>query len=138
VAALTQIRVQLALPQLPPAVQRQGVNVQMKAPGILLAVDLISPDHRYDTVYPSNYAEINIYDELSRLSGVGLVNILGQRAYSMWTWLEPTRLAALDMTAGEVVQAIRDRTWTWRRATWASSRCRRASSISSCSTPCAG
>src|SRR5262245_35154484 len=105
---LTQIRVQLAMPQLPPSVQKEGVNVQMKSPNILLAVNLVSPDRRYDALYLSNYAQINIFDELSRLPGVGLVTFLGQRSYSMRAWLDPQKLASLDLTANEVVQAIRE------------------------------
>src|SRR5271170_1995686 len=80
---LTQIRVQLAMPQLPPMVQKQGVNVQMKSPNILLTVNQTSPTGRYDSLFMSNYAQINIYDDLSRLPGVGLVSFLGQREYSM-------------------------------------------------------
>ncbi len=104
---LVQTRVQLALPQLPDAVQQQGVNVKIQSPNILLAVNLISTDDRYDSLYMSNYAQINIYDELSRLPGVGLVNFLGQRQYSIRAWLDPQKLAALDMTSGEVVDAIK-------------------------------
>src|SRR5262245_1597367 len=105
---LVQIRVQLAMPQLPPSVQKQGVNVQMKSPNILLAVNLLSPDGRYDPLYLSNYAQINIFDELSRAPGVGLVTFLGQRQYSMRAWLDPQKLAALDLTASEVLQAIQE------------------------------
>jgi multidrug efflux pump len=105
---LTQIRTQLAMPQLPETVQKQGVNVQMKSPNILLTVNLVSPDNRFDSLYLSNYAQINLFDELSRLPGVGLVTFLGQRQYSMRAWLDPQKLASLDLTAGEVVQAIRE------------------------------
>src|SRR5262249_31965766 len=59
-------------------------------------------------LYLSNYAQINIFDELSRLPGVGLVTFLGQRSYSMRAWLDPQKLASLDLTANEVVQAIRE------------------------------
>lgn len=103
---LVQTRVQLAMPQLPPAVQKQGVNVQMKSPMILLTVNLLSPDGRFDTLYMSNYAQINIFDELSRLPGVGLVTFLGQRQYSMRAWLDPQKMAALELTASDVVDAI--------------------------------
>lgn len=103
---LVQTRVQLAMPQLPPSVQKQGVNVQMKSPMILLTVNMLSPDRRYDPLFLSNYAQINVFDELSRLPGVGLVTFLGQRQYSMRAWLDPQKLAALNMTAGEVVDAI--------------------------------
>src|SRR5262249_14712316 len=105
---LVQIRTQLAMPQLPETVQKQGVNVQMKSPNILLAVNLLSPDGRYDSLYMSNYAQINLFDELSRVKGVGLVTFLGQRQYSLRAWLDPQKLAARDLTAGEVINAIRE------------------------------
>lgn len=105
---LVQVRVQLAMPQLPTSVQKQGVNVQMQSPNILMAVNLISPDGRYSPLYLSNYAQINIYDELSRIKGVALVNFLGQREYSMRAWIDPMKLAAWDLTAGEVLNAIRE------------------------------
>ena len=104
---LVQVRTQLAMPQLPTTVQKQGVNVQMKSPNILLTVNLVSPDNRYDALYLSNYAQINLFDDLSRLKGVGLVTFLGQRQYSMRAWLDPQKLASLDLTAGEV-QAIQE------------------------------
>jgi multidrug efflux pump len=104
---LVQTRVQLAMAQLPESVNKQGVNVKMQSPNILLAVNLISPDGRYDSLYLSNYAQINIFDPLSRSPGVGLVNFLGQRQYSMRAWLDPQRLAAVNVTAGEVMNAIR-------------------------------
>ena len=104
---LVQTRVQLAMAQLPESVNKQGVNVKMQSPNILLAVNLISPDGRYDALYLSNYAQINIFDPLSRLPGVGLVNFLGQRQYSMRAWLDPQRLAAVNVTASEVMNAIR-------------------------------
>ncbi len=104
---MVQTRTQLAMPQLPESVQKQGVNVKIQSPNILLAVNLYSPDGRYDPTYLSNYAEINLFDELSNLPGVGLVNYLGQRQYSMRAWLQPQKLAALDMTVSEVIEAIR-------------------------------
>jgi multidrug efflux pump subunit AcrB len=105
---LVQTRVQLAQPQLPEIVAKQGVNVQMQSPNILLAVNLISPDGRYDSLYLSNYAQINIFDPLSRSPGVGLVTFLGQREYSMRAWLDPQKLASLDLTASEAMNAIRE------------------------------
>jgi multidrug efflux pump len=105
---LVQTRVQLAQPQLPESVQKQGVNVKMQSPNILLAVNMISPDGRYDPLYLSNYAQINVYDELSRVPGVGLVNFLGQRQYSMRAWLDPQKLSALDLTASEVIDAVNE------------------------------
>jgi multidrug efflux pump len=105
---LVQTRVQLAQPQLPTIVQKQGVNVKAQSPNILLAVNLISPDGRYDSLYLSNYAQINLFDPLSRAPGVGLVSFLGQRQYSMRAWLDPQKLASLDLTAGAVTEAIRE------------------------------
>jgi multidrug efflux pump len=105
---LVQIRVQLAMAQLPESVQKQGVNVQMKSPNILLTVNLVSPDGRYDPLFLSNYAQINLFDELSRSPGVGLVTFLGQRQYSMRAWLDPQKLASLDLTASEVITAIQE------------------------------
>ncbi len=111
---LVQTRVQLAMAQLPDQVQREGLTVQMQSPNILLVVNLFSDkdpvtgEDLYDQLYMSNYAEINIFDKMSRLPGVGLVNYLGQRQYSMRVWLDPQKLASLDMTANEVVQAIKE------------------------------
>ncbi|MBI3407465.1 MAG: efflux RND transporter permease subunit [Planctomycetes bacterium] len=105
---LVQTRVQLAMPQLPTSVQKQGVNVKEQSPNILLAVNLISPNGRRDPLYMSNYAQINIFDELSRTSGVGLVTFLGQRQYSMRAWLDPQKLAALELTASDVMNAIQE------------------------------
>jgi multidrug efflux pump len=104
---LVQTRVQLALAQLPDIVSKQGVNVKMQSPNILLAVNLISPDGHYDSLYLSNYAQINIFDPLSRLPGVGLVNFLGQRQYSMRAWLDPQKMAAVGVTASDVMNAIK-------------------------------
>jgi multidrug efflux pump len=105
---LVQTRVQLAMAQLPPSVQKQGVNVKEQSPNILLAVNLISPDGRYDALYLSNYAQINLFDPLSRAKGVGLVTFLGQRQYSMRVWLDPQKLAAVDVTASQVMHAIQE------------------------------
>jgi multidrug efflux pump subunit AcrB len=105
---LVQTRVQLAMPQLPESVQKQGVNVKAQSPNILMAVNLISPDGRFDSLYLSNYAQINVFDDLSRLPGVGLVTFLGQRQYSMRAWLDPQKLASLDLTAGDVLNAIQE------------------------------
>src|SRR5262245_1492619 len=106
--ALVQVqnRVQLAMPLLPQQVQKQGVNIKKKSPDILLAVSFISPDGRYDEVYLSNYATLQVKDELLRLYGVGDVVYLGQRDYSMRVWLDPEQLATRGLTAEEVVQAV--------------------------------
>jgi multidrug efflux pump len=103
---LVQNRVALAMPQLPPQVQLQGVDTKKRSPDILLAVSLVSPDGRYDELYLSNYATIHIQDELARIKGVGDIIIFGQRSYSMRLWVDPYRLATRGITAVDVVNAI--------------------------------
>jgi multidrug efflux pump len=103
---LVQNRVSLAMPLLPPQVQVQGVSTKKKSPSILLAINLISPDGRYDDVYMSNYATIQLKDELSRINGVGDVLYLGQRDYSMRVWLDPQKVAARNLTTSDIVHAI--------------------------------
>src|SRR6516164_3808826 len=88
---LVQNRVALAMPQLPPQVQLQGVDTKKRSPDILLAVSLVSPDGRYDELYLSNYATIHIQDELARIKGVGDILIFGQRSYSMRLWVDPNK-----------------------------------------------
>jgi multidrug efflux pump len=103
---LVQNRVALALPQLPPQVQLEGVNTKKSSPDILLAINLLSPDRRYDSVYMSNFATIQLKDELLRIRGVGDILLLGQRDYSMRLWLDPYRMATRGLTASDVVNAI--------------------------------
>jgi multidrug efflux pump len=105
---LVQNRVAIAEPRLPEAVKSQGVTTKKKSPAILLAVNLFSPDGRYDQLYLSNYMTIQIKDEIARLKGVGDVKILGARDYSMRLWLDPTKLSSRNMDAGDVVRAIRE------------------------------
>jgi multidrug efflux pump len=105
---LTQNRVAIAEAKLPEEVKRQGVTVKKKSPMILLCVNLLSPDGRYDQLYLSNYATIQVKDALARLPGVGDVSFLGARDYSMRVWLDPTQLAARSMTASDVVNALRE------------------------------
>jgi len=105
---LVQNRVSLAMPTLPDVVKEVGVTTMKRSPDLMLMVNLISPDGRYDQLYLSNYALIQIRDELARLEGVGDAMLFGQRDYSMRVWLDPDRLAARGMTAGDVVQALRE------------------------------
>jgi hydrophobe/amphiphile efflux-1 (HAE1) family protein len=107
---MVQNRVALAMPQLPQAVQAQGLTIKKKSPNILLCVNFISPDGRYDDVYLSNYATINVQDELFRVAGVSDIVYLGQRSYSIRAWLDPQELASRNMTAGEVANAIKNQT----------------------------
>src|SRR5262245_62736169 len=104
---LVQNRVNLALPQLPDVVKATGVVTKKRSPDILLVVSLNSPDGRYDQLYLSNYAAIQIKDELARVEGVGDVFLFGQQDYSMSIWVDPERLAARDISATDVVNAIR-------------------------------
>ncbi len=101
-------RVQSALAQLPEEVRRQGVTVQKKSSNFLQVVALDSPDKRYDQVFISNYALVNVLDELKRLPGVGDATIFGAKDYAMRIWLRPDRLAQLRLTPGDISAAIRE------------------------------
>jgi hydrophobe/amphiphile efflux-1 (HAE1) family protein len=103
---LVQNRVTLAQPVIPALVQREGISVRKQSPNTLMIVSLISPDGRYPDTYLSNYATIELRDELGRLPGVAGVGYLGQRDYSLRAWLNPDRLASLNLTAADVVHAI--------------------------------
>jgi multidrug efflux pump len=105
---LVQNRVSLALPQLPNQVQLQGVNTKKKSPSILLVINLISPDGTYDDLYLSNYATIQVKDEILRIKGVGDISYLGQRDYSMRVWLDPEKMAAMNLTTNDVVNAVQN------------------------------
>src|SRR5262245_12372541 len=105
---LVQNRVNLALPTLPNEVKQTGVSVKKKSPSILLVVNLISPTGKYDQLYLSNYATIRLRDELAQVKGVGDVTYLGQLDYSMRAWLDPDRMAARDLSASDVVAALRE------------------------------
>ena len=105
---LVQNRVSLAMPLLPAQVQVQGVSTKKKSPSILLAVNLISPDGRYDDLYLSNYATIQIKDELLRINGVGDVTYLGQRDYSMRVWLDPQKMASRNLATIDVVNSVQN------------------------------
>jgi multidrug efflux pump subunit AcrB len=103
---LVQNRVSLAQPILPDLVRRRGVTVKKKSPSVLMIVNLFSPDKTRDNLYLSNYATIQLKDELSRLNGVGDITYIGQRDYSMRLWLDPDKMAVRGLTATDVVRAI--------------------------------
>ena len=105
---LVQNRVALAEPKLPEEVRRQGLSVKKRSPDLSLVVNLVSPDKRYDSVYMSNYALLQIKDTLARLPGVGEIMLFGGRDYSMRLWLNPEKIAARNLTASEVVGAVRE------------------------------
>ena len=103
-----QNRVSRALPRLPEEVQRLGVVTQKTSPDILMVVHLLSPDQRYDPLYISNYAYLQVRDELSRLPGINDVLVWGAGEYSMRLWLDPDLIAARGLTAGDVITAVRE------------------------------
>jgi hydrophobe/amphiphile efflux-1 (HAE1) family protein len=105
---LVQNRVALAEPRLPEEVRRQGISVKKRSPDLSLVVNLVSPDKRYDSVYLSNYALLQIKDTLARLPGVGEIMVFGARDYSMRLWLNPEQVASRNMTASDVINAIRE------------------------------
>src|SRR5258706_1130364 len=103
---LVQNRVQIALAQLPLAVQVQGVTVQKQSTSILEFVNLSSPDRRYDGLFLANYAVINLQNEIARVPGVGLVNVYGTGQYAMRVWMNPELLQSFGLTPNDVVSAI--------------------------------
>jgi hydrophobic/amphiphilic exporter-1 (mainly G- bacteria), HAE1 family len=103
---LVQNRVASALASLPVAVQAQGVVVRKKSTAVLLFVTLYSPDGRYDSLYLANYATIHLKDELSRLPGVGNVNIFGAGQYAMRIWLDPDKMKARSLTTQDVITSL--------------------------------
>jgi multidrug efflux pump subunit AcrB len=103
---LVQNRESLAEPILPDLVKRRGISVKKKSPNVLMIVNLFSPDESRSNLELSNYATIQIRDELSRLPGVGDVTYLGQRDYSMRVWLDPQKLAAYNLNPQDVIQAV--------------------------------
>jgi multidrug efflux pump len=103
-----QNRVAQTLPRLPQDVQRIGVTTEKASPDFIMVVHLVSPDERYDMLYLSNYAHLQVKDELSRIGGVGAVQVFGAGEYSMRVWLDPDRLASRQLTTSDVVRAIRE------------------------------
>ena len=103
-----QNRVTRTMPTLPTEVQRLGVTVDKASPDLTMVVHLTSPDDRYDMLYLSNYAALNVKDELARLNGVGDVQLFGMGNYSLRVWLDPNKVASRNLTATDVVNAIRE------------------------------
>lgn len=104
---MVQNRVMLAMPQLPSEVQLQGITIRKRTPDILQVISFTSPKGRYDTLYMSNFATIQVRDELLRLEGVSDINIFGQRDYSMRAWLDPQKLSSMNITAIDIANSIR-------------------------------
>jgi HAE1 family hydrophobic/amphiphilic exporter-1 len=109
---LVQNRVSAALASLPPSVQAQGLTVQKKSTAILEIVSLFSPDGRYGSLFLSNYATINLVNELARVPGVGNVSVLGVGKYSMRIWLDPQKLYSYNLTPADVVQVVKSQSQT--------------------------
>ena len=105
---LVQNRVAQAEPRLPEEVRRLGITTIKSSPDLTMVVHLTSPDGRYDMAYLRNYAVLNVKDRLARIEGVGQVNLFGSGDYSMRVWLDPQKVAERGLSAGEVVQAIRE------------------------------
>src|SRR5271165_948027 len=103
---LVQNRESLAEPILPDLVKRRGISVKKKSPNVLLIVNLFSADESRTNLELSNYATIQIRDELSRLPGVGDITYLGQRDYSMRLWLDPQKMASYNLNAQDVISAV--------------------------------
>ncbi|ALP64866.1 MULTISPECIES: efflux RND transporter permease subunit [Paraburkholderia] len=103
-----ETRVNQALPRLPEDVQRLGVTTIKSSPTLTMVVHLVSPSEKYNSTYLRNYALINVRDRLERIPGVGQVTLWGSGDYSMRVWLDPQKVAEHNMTANDVVTAIRD------------------------------
>ncbi len=103
---LVQNRVAIATPQLPQEVRNLGVTVQKQSPDLMMVVHLISPNGTYDQAYISNYAFLQIRDPLSRLDGIGNVNVFGAREYSMRIWMDPNRMYSRGLTTDDIIAAI--------------------------------
>ena len=101
-----QGRVDRALPRLPQEVQRMGVVTQKSSPDLTMVVHITSPNDKYDMLYLSNYAHLNIKDELASVTGVGDVRLFGAGEYSMRVWLDPNKVAALELTPMDIAAAI--------------------------------
>ena len=105
-AVQTQNRVAIALPRLPPEVQRQGVVVKKVSSAFLVAVALVSDDKRYDSLFLNNYAQLNLVNQLGSLPGVGDSRLGSALVYSMRVWVNPDKMAKLQLTATDVNNAI--------------------------------
>ncbi len=102
-----QNRVSIAEARLPEEVRRLGVTVKKSSPDLMMVIHLLSPDGTRDQLYISNYARTQVLDRLTRIPGVGEARVFAERAYSMRVWLDPERIANFNLTAGDVVAALR-------------------------------
>jgi hydrophobe/amphiphile efflux-1 (HAE1) family protein len=102
----TQNKVNIALPRLPPEVQRQGVVVKKVSSSFLMVIGIVSPTDRYDSLFLTNYAQINLLNQIGSLSGVGETRLSSQQVYSMRVWVDPDKMAKLGLTATDINNAI--------------------------------
>src|ERR1017187_810282 len=102
----TQNRVSIAMPRLPPEVQQQGVTVKKVSSAFLLAISLVSTDNRYDSLFLTNYAQINLVNQIGNLEGVGESRLGSNQVYSMRVWVNPDKMAKLGVTASDISAAI--------------------------------
>src|SRR5215472_6119702 len=105
---LVQNRVSQALPKLPEDVRRLGVTTKKQSPDLTMVVHLFSPNDRYDEVYLRNYATLQVKDVLARVPGAGDVQVFGSGDYAIRVWLNPDKIASQNLTASDVVDAIRE------------------------------
>jgi len=103
-----QNRVARALPRLPEDVQRLGVTTEKSSPNLTMVVHLLSPDSRYDMLYLSNFANLKVKDELARIEGAGTVRVFGAGDYAVRIWLNPEKVASLNLTTSDIIAAIRE------------------------------
>ncbi|WP_299493391.1 multidrug efflux RND transporter permease subunit [uncultured Shewanella sp.] len=103
-----QSRVDRAKPRLPQEVQRLGIITEKSSPDLTMVVHLTSPDDRYDMLYLSNYAALNVKDELARIEGVGAVRLFGAGEYSLRIWLDPNKVSALGLSPTQIISAVRE------------------------------
>lgn len=111
-ANMNQVNVQnevtQALAKLPSAVQKQGVTITKQMPNILLIVAMQSPGNRYDQTFVSNYANINVVTDLQLLPGISTISVIGQRNYAIRIWLKPDRMAQMDISPNDIIQAVNE------------------------------
>lgn len=105
-AVQTQNRVNVALPRLPPEVQRQGVIVKKVSSAFLMAIGLVSSDNRYDSLFLANFAQINLVNQVGTLPGIGDSRLGSSEIYSMRVWVNPDKMAKLQLTATDISTAI--------------------------------
>ncbi|OAT51956.1 efflux RND transporter permease subunit [Providencia heimbachae] len=109
---IAQIQVQnlvsRVIPRLPQEVQQIGVTTEKTSPDVLMVVHMYSPNNVYDPLYVSNYAMLNVRDEIARLPGVASAVVWGEGEYAMRAWIDPTKVASLGLTANDIVAAIRE------------------------------